>query len=55
MFGGFIFMLPFSFQIHYDYLMKGGLWNPSFIALLLFGIGCLVVALKHKTYFDEYV
>ncbi len=37
----FCFVLPIYLKIHYDYLLKGGVINPFFIALLLFAISVL--------------
>lgn len=53
MLGGLIFMLPFSVNIHYDYLMKGGSLNPYFFALVAFGLGTCIFVHKNQAYFDE--
>ncbi|MBX9692046.1 MAG: hypothetical protein K2Z81_06660, partial [Cyanobacteria bacterium] len=46
MFGGIIFMLPLSIIVHYNYLLKGGVVNPSFFALAFYSLLMLWFAWK---------
>lgn len=45
--GGLVFMLPISAIIHYEYLLKDGVINPSFILLSLFNIAILLFVWKN--------
>ncbi len=40
---GLVFFLPVYIEIHYDYVLKGAVVNPCFIALLLFAISVVVL------------
>ncbi len=42
-----VFMLPFYVMIYYQYILKGGVINPHFIALLIWSIVLAVFAWKH--------
>lgn len=50
--GGLIFMVPFSIFIHYDYLLPGGVINPYFWALLVFGIWLVYFTFKQSREID---
>ena len=44
-----VFMLPFYITIHYDHLLKGGVINPQFVALLIWSLGLAAFAFKQMT------
>ncbi|MGH9548465.1 MAG: glycosyltransferase family 87 protein [Terriglobales bacterium] len=46
---GLMFMLPFSINVHYDYLLKGGLLNPYFFALVGLAVLCCWLVSKYPT------
>lgn len=53
MLAGMMFELPFYIYIHYDYLLKNGLINPYFWALLALAIGLLVFVAKNEDEFKH--
>jgi hypothetical protein len=47
-FGGITFMLPLAIIIHYDYLLKGGQFNPWFFQLMILAISLIVLVSRNK-------
>ncbi len=48
MFGGITFMLPLAITIQYDYLLKGGQFNPWFFQLMIFAIYLIVLVFRNR-------
>lgn len=46
-YAGIIFLLPVALNVHNDYLMKGGILNPYFFLLLVFGIAMIIFVLRN--------
>ncbi len=45
--GGIVFVLPLSIEIQYDYLLKGGQFNPWFFLLLPMAVALLIKVFRH--------
>lgn len=46
-YAGIIFLLPVALNVHNDYLMKGGVLNPYFFLLLIFGVAMIIYVLRN--------
>ncbi|MBC7996929.1 MAG: DUF2029 domain-containing protein [Leptolyngbya sp.] len=46
-YAGSIFLLPVALNVHNDYLMKGGVLNPYFFLLLIFGVAMIIYVLRN--------